>query len=52
VAWRRETLGVALSERPMGRLFHQLGVRRKVPRPMAVRADAALQAQCGGFARR
>jgi len=52
VVWCREALGVALSERPMGRLFHRLGFRRKVPRPMAVRADAALQAQCGGFARR
>jgi transposase len=52
VVWCREALGVALSERPMGRLFHRLGFRRKVPRPMVVRADAALQAQCGGFARR
>ena len=51
-AWCREALSVVLSERPMGRLFHRLGVRRKIPRPMAVRADAALQAQCGGFARR
>jgi transposase len=53
-AWCRETLGVELSERPMRRLFHRLGVRRKVPRPMAVRADAALPAQGkqGGFARR
>ena len=46
-AWCREALGVELSERQMRRLFHRLGVRRKVPRPMAVRADAALQAQCG-----
>jgi transposase len=54
VAWCRETLGVELSERQVQRLFHRLGVRRKVPRPMAVRADAALQAQWkkGGFARR
>ena len=53
-AWCRETLGVELSERPMQRLFHRLGVRRKIPRPMAARADAALQAQGkqGGFARR
>jgi transposase len=53
-AWCRETLGVELSERQMQRLFHRLGVRRKIPRPMAVRADAALQAQWkkGGFARR
>jgi transposase len=53
-AWCREALGVELSERPMRRLFHRLGVRRKIPRPMAVRADAALQAQGkqGGFARR
>ena len=52
VAWCREALGVELSERPMQRLFHRLGVRRKIPRPMAVRADAALQAQYRGFARR
>jgi transposase len=52
VVWCREALGVALSERQVQRLFHRLGFRRKVPRPMAVRADAALQAQCGGFARR
>jgi len=52
VVWCREALSVALSERPMGRFFHRLGFRRKIPRPMAVRADAALQAQCGGFARR
>jgi transposase len=53
-AWCREALGVELSERPMQRLFHRLGVRRKIPRPMAVRADAALQAQGkqGGLARR
>jgi len=53
-AWCREALGVELSERPMRRLFHRLGVRRKIPRPMAARADAALQAQGkqGGFARR
>jgi transposase len=53
-AWCRETLGVELSERQVQRLFHRLGVRRKIPRPMAVRADAALQAQWkkGGFARR
>jgi transposase len=51
-AWCREVLGVGLSECPMGRLFHRMGFRCKVPRPMAVRADAALQAQCGGFARR
>jgi len=53
-AWCREALGVELSERPMQRLFHRLGVRRKIPRPMAVRADAALQAQGkqGVFARR
>jgi transposase len=51
-AWCRETLGVELSERQMQRLFHRLGFRRKIPRPMAVRADAALQAQCRGFARR
>jgi transposase len=53
-AWCREALGVELSERPMQRLFHRLGVRRKIPRPMAARADAALQAQGkqGGFARR
>jgi transposase len=51
-AWCRETLGVELSERQVQRLFHRLGFRRKVPRPMAVRADAALQAQCRGFARR
>jgi transposase len=53
-AWCREALGVELSERPMRRLFHRLGVRRKVPRPMAVRADAALPAQGkqGGLARR
>ena len=53
-AWCRETLGVELSERQVQRLFHRLGFRRKVPRPMAVRADAALQAQGkkGGFARR
>ena len=51
-AWCREALGVGLSECPMGRLFHRLGFRRKIPRPMVVRADAALQAQCRGFARR
>jgi len=53
-AWCRETLGVELSERQVQRLFHRLGFRRKIPRPMAVRADAALQAQWkkGGFARR
>ena len=53
-AWCREALGVELSERPMRRLFHRLGVRRKVPRAMAVRADAALQTQGkqGGVARR
>ena len=53
-AWCREALGVELSERPVQRLFHRLGVRRKVPRPMAARADAALQAQGkqGGLARR
>jgi transposase len=53
-AWCREALGVELSERQVQRLFHRLGVRRKVPRPMAARADAALQAQWkkGGFARR
>ena len=53
-AWCRATLGVELSGRQMQRLFHRLGFRRKVPRPMAVRADAALQAQWkkGGFARR
>jgi transposase len=53
-AWCREALGVELSERQVQRLFHRLGVRRKVPRPMAVRADAALPAQGkqGGFARR
>jgi transposase len=52
-AWCRETLGVELSERQVQRLFHRLGFRRKVPRPMAVRADAALQAQWkkGGLAR-
>jgi transposase len=54
VAWCREALGVELSERPMRRVFEQLGFKRKVSRPMAVRADAALQAQWkqGGFARR
>ena len=52
VVWCREALSVALSERPMGRFFHRLGFRRKIPRPMAVRADAALQAQCRGLARR
>jgi transposase len=54
VAWCREALGVELSERPMRRVFEQLGFKRKVPRPMAVRADAALQAQGkqGGLARR
>jgi transposase len=53
-AWCRKALGVELSERQVQRLFHRLGVRRKVPRPMAVRADAALQAQWkkGGLARR
>ena len=51
-AWCREALGVELSERQVQRLFQRLGFRRKVPRPMAVRADAALQAQCRGFARR
>ena len=53
-AWCREALGVELSERQMQRLFRRLGFRRKVPRPMAVRADAALQAQWkkGGLARR
>ena len=44
-AWCRETLGVELSERQVQRLFHRLGFWRKIPRPMAVRADAALQAQ-------
>jgi len=54
VVWCREVLGVGLSEPQMRRLFHRLGVRRKVPRSMAVRADAALQAQWkqGGLARR
>jgi len=54
VAWCREALGVELSERPMRRVFEQLGFKRKVSRPMAVRADAALQAQWkkGGLARR
>jgi hypothetical protein len=35
-------------------LFLRLGFRRKAPRPMAARADAALQTQGkqGGFARR
>jgi hypothetical protein len=53
-AWCRETLGVELSERPMRRVVEQLGFKRKAPRPMAVRADAALQAQWkqGGLARR
>jgi transposase len=53
-AWCREALGVELSERPMRRVFEQLGFKRKVSRPMAVRADAALQAQGkqGGFTRR
>jgi len=53
-AWCREALGVELSERPMRRVVEQLGFTRKVSRPMAVRADAALQAQWkkGGLARR
>jgi transposase len=53
-AWCREALGVELSERPMRRVVEQLEFTRKVPRPMAVRADAALQAQGkqGGFTRR
>jgi transposase len=53
-AWCREALGVELSERPMRRVVEQLGFKRKVSRPMAVRADAALQAQWkkGGLARR
>jgi len=45
VAWRREALGMGLSGTPMRRLFRRLGFRRKAPRPMAVRADAAVQAQ-------
>ena len=45
VAWCCEALGVGLSERPMRRLFEPLGFKRQVPRPMAVRANAALQAQ-------
>ena len=54
VAWCCEALGVVLSERQRRRVFERLGFMRKVPRPMAVRADAALQAQWkkGGFARR
>lgn len=53
-AWCREALGVELSERPMRRVVEQLGFTRKAPRPMAVRADAALQAQGkqGGVTRR
>jgi len=53
-AWRREALGVGLLERQRRRVFEQLGFTREVPRPTAVRADAALQAQGkqGGLARR
>jgi transposase len=53
-AWCREALGVELSERPMRRVVEQLEFTRKAPRPMAVRADAALPAQGkqGGFTRR
>ena len=53
-AWCREALGVELSERQMQRVLEQLKFTRTVPRPMAVRADATLQAQWkqGGFARR
>ena len=54
VVWSQRELGVGLSESQMRRLFRRLGFRRKVPRPMAVGADAAVQAQWkkGGLARR
>jgi hypothetical protein len=42
--WSQRELGVALSERQMRRLSHRLRFRRKVLRPLAVGADAALQA--------
>lgn len=45
VVWSQEALGVVLSEQQMRRLFRQLGFKRKVPRPLAVGADTALQAQ-------
>jgi transposase len=44
VVWSQRELGVALSERQMRRLSHRLRFRRKVLRPLAVGADAALQA--------
>jgi transposase len=54
VVWSQRELGVVLSESQMRRLFRRLGFRRKAPRPMAVGADAAVQAQWkkGGLARR
>lgn len=45
IRWCARELGVSLSYPQMYKLFRRLGLRRKVPRPMAVGADAALQAQ-------
>jgi len=54
VVWSQEAMGVVLSELQMRRLFRRLRFRRRVPRPLAVGADPAVQAQWqrGGVARR
>ena len=47
-AWVRATWGVAYRHQGMYALLARLGVRPKVPRPVAAKADAAAQARWKG----
>lgn len=42
-AWAAQELGVALTERQMRQVFEELGLKRKVPRPISTKASAQSQ---------
>ncbi len=43
VVWAWEELGVSLTMRQMRRVFQELGLRRKVPRPVSTKASGQAQ---------
>lgn len=43
VGWAGEELGVSLTVRQMRRVFQKMGLKRKVPRPVATKASAQAQ---------